>query len=107
MSQFEDRQKGQEAKFAFDAEKKFKAEARRNKLLGFWAAELLGHTGDAADAYAAEVVAADFEEPGDEDVFRKVSADLKAKGLSIGEDVIRQKMATLVAVANEQIAAEG
>jgi len=60
-----------------------------------------------ADAYAAEVVAADFEEPGDEDVFRKVSADLKAKGLSIGEDVIRQKMATLVAVANEQIAAEG
>ena len=107
MSQFEDRQKGQEAKFAFDAEKKFKAEARRNKLLGFWAAELLGHTGDAADAYAAEVVAADFEEPGDEDVFRKVSADLKAKGLSLGEDVIRQKMATLVAVANEQIAAEG
>lgn len=107
MSQFEDRQKGQEAKFAFDAEKKFKAEARRNKLLGIWAAELLGHTGDAANAYAAEVVAADFEEAGDEDVFRKVAADLKAKGLTIGEDVIRQKMATLVAVANEQIAAEG
>ncbi|MCR6673684.1 DUF1476 domain-containing protein [Devosia ginsengisoli] len=107
MSQFEDRQKGQEAKFAFDAEKKFKAEARRNKLLGFWAAELLGHTGDAANAYAAEVVAADFEEAGDEDVFRKVSGDLKAKGLTIGEDVIRQKMASLVNVANEQIAAEG
>lgn len=107
MSQFEDRQKGQEAKFAFDAEKKFKAEARRNKLLGIWAAELLGHTGDAANAYAAEVVAADFEEAGDEDVFRKVAADLKAKGLSIGEDVIRHKMATLVGVANEQIAAEG
>ncbi|QDZ10656.1 DUF1476 domain-containing protein [Devosia ginsengisoli] len=107
MSQFEDRQKGQEAKFAFDAEKKFKAEARRNKLLGIWAAELLGHTGDAANAYAAEVVAADFEEAGDEDVFRKVSADLQAKGLTIGEDVIRQKMASLVNVANEQIAAEG
>ncbi|KQX34051.1 hypothetical protein ASD04_17570 [Devosia sp. Root436] len=107
MSQFEDRQKGQEAKFAFDAEKKFKAEARRNKLVGIWAAELLGHTGDAARAYAAEVVAADFEEAGDEDVFRKVSADLKAKGLSIGDDVVRQKMAQLVQVANEQIAAEG
>ena len=107
MSQFEDRQKGQEAKFAFDAEKKFKAEARRNKLVGIWAAELMSLTGDEAKAYAAEVVAADFEEAGDEDVFRKVSADLKAKGLSIGDDVIRQKMLQLVLVANEQIAAEG
>lgn len=107
MSQFEDRQKGQEAKFAFDAEKKFKAEARRNKLVGIWAAELMSLTGDDAKAYAAEVVAADFEEAGDEDVFRKVSADLKGKGLSIGDDVIRQKMAQLVLVANEQIAAEG
>lgn len=107
MSQFEDRQKGQEAKFAFDAEKKFKAEARRNKLVGIWAAELMSLTGDEAKAYAAEVVAADFEEAGDEDVFRKVSSDLKAKGLSIGDDVIRQKMLQLVQVANEQIAAEG
>lgn len=107
MSQFDDRKKGQEAKFAFDAEKKFKAEARRNKLLGIWAAELLGHTGDAANAYAAEVVAADFEEAGDEDVFRKVSSDLSAKGLSIGEDVIRQKMAQLAITANEQVASEG
>ena len=107
MSQFEDRQKGQEAKFAFDAEKKFKAEARRNKLVGIWAAELMSLTGDEAKAYAADVVAADFEEAGDEDVFRKVSADLKAKGLDIGDDVIRQKMAQLVLVANEQIAAEG
>ena len=107
MSQFEDRQKGQEAKFAFDAEKKFKAEARRNKLLGIWAAELMSLSGDEARAYAAEVVAADFEEAGDEDVFRKVSSDLQAKGLNIGDDVIRQKMAQLVQVANEQIAAEG
>ncbi|KKC33588.1 DUF1476 domain-containing protein [Devosia psychrophila] len=107
MSQFEDRQKGQEAKFTFDAEKKFKAEARRNKLLGIWAAELLGLTGDEAKAYAGEVVAADFEEAGDEDVFRKVSSDLKAKGLSVGDDVIRQKMLQLVQVANEQIATEG
>jgi len=107
MSQFEDRQKGQEAKFALDAEKKFKAEARRNKLVGIWAAELMSLTGEEAKAYAAEVVAADFEEAGDEDVFRKVSADLKAKGLNIGDDVIRQKMQQLVLVANEQIAAEG
>ncbi len=107
MSQFDDRQKGQEAKFAFDAEKKFKAEARRNKLVGIWAAELMSLTGDEAKAYAAEVVAADFEEAGDEDVFRKVSGDLKAKGLDIGDDVIRQKMAQLVQTANEQIAAEG
>ncbi|SEP97267.1 hypothetical protein SAMN05428969_1353 [Devosia sp. YR412] len=107
MSQFEDRQKGQEAKYAFDAEKKFKAEARRNKLLGIWAAELLSLTGDDAKNYAAEVVAADFEEAGDEDVFRKVSGDLKAKGVSIGDDVIRQKMLQLAQTANEQIAAEG
>jgi hypothetical protein len=107
MSGFEDRQKGQEAKFAFDSEKKFKAEARRNKLLGIWAAELMSLSGDEAKSYAAEVVAADFEEAGDEDVFRKVSGDLKAKGISIGDDVIRQKMDTLVGVANEQIAAEG
>ena len=107
MSAFDERQKGQEAKFAFDAEKKFKAEARRNKLLGIWAAELMSLSGDEAKSYAAEVVAADFEEAGDEDVFRKISADLKAKGINIGDDVIRQKMATLVSVANEQIAAEG
>lgn len=107
MSQFEDRQKGQEAKFAFDAEKKFKAEARRNKLVGIWAAELLGLTGDEAKSYAAEVVAADFEEAGDEDVFRKVSGDLKAKGLAVSDETIRLKMQHLVYTANEQIAAEG
>ena len=107
MSEFEDRQKGQEGKFAFDAEKKFKAEARRNKLLGLWAAELMSLEADAAKAYAAEVVAADFEEAGDEDVFRKVAGDLKAKGISISDDVIREKMLTLIAVASEQIASEG
>jgi hypothetical protein len=107
MSQFEDRAKGQEAKYAFDAETKFKAEARRNKLLGIWAAELLGLTGDAANAYAAEVVAADFEEAGDEDVFRKVSGDLKAKNIVVGDDVIRAKMLQLTQIANEQVASEG
>jgi len=107
MSQFENRQKGQEAKFAFDAEKKLKAEARRIKLLGIWAAELLGLTGDAANTYAAEVVAADFAEAGDEDVFRKVAGDLKAKGVQIDETTIRQKMLQLVDVANQQVASEG
>ena len=107
MSGFEDRKRGEEARFAFDAEKKFRAEARRNKLLGIWAAELMSLTGEEAKAYAAEVVAADFEEAGDEDVFRKVSADLKAKGIAIGDEVIREKMLTLIAVASEQIAAEG
>lgn len=107
MSGFDDRKKGQEAKFAFDAEKKFKAEARRNKLLGIWAAELMSLSAEEAKAYAAQVVASDFEEAGDEDVFRKVSGDLKAKGIDIGDDVVRQKMASLVHVANEQVAAEG
>ena len=73
MSSLDDRGRGEEAKYAFDAEKKFKAEVRRNKLLGAWAADLLGLTGDAATAYAAEVVAADFERAGDSDVLDKVS----------------------------------
>jgi hypothetical protein len=103
MAGFEDRKKGQEAKFAHDAELRFKAEARRNKLLGIWVAELLGLGPDEAKAYAADVVASDFEEAGDEDVFRKVSTDIKAKGLSVGEDVIRQKMAQLTITAQDQI----
>ena len=107
MSGFDDRKKGQEAKFAFDAEKKFKAEARRNKLLGIWAAELMDLSPEEAKGYAAQVIASDFEEAGDEDVFRKVSGDLKAKGVAIGDDVIRQKMQSLVYVANEQVASEG
>lgn len=107
MAGFDDRKKGEEARYALNAEQQFKAEARRNKLLGIWAAELLGLVGDEAKAYAAEVVAADFEEAGDEDVFRKISGDLKAKNIAVGEDVIRQKMAQLVAVAREQVANEG
>jgi hypothetical protein len=107
MSGFDERKKGQEAKFAFDAEKKFRAEARRNKLLGLWAAELMSLEAEAAKAYAAEVVASDFQEAGDEDVFRKVSSDLKAKGVNVADDVIRQKMAQLVGTAREQVIAEG
>lgn len=107
MSGFDDRKKGQEAKFAHDAELRFKAEARRNKLLGIWAAEQMGLGADEAKTYAAEVVAADFAEAGDEDVFRKVSADFQAKGVSVSEDAIRKKMAELVAVAQQQVLAEG
>ena len=107
MAAFEDRKKGQEAKFAHDAELRFKAEARRNKLLGMWAAEQMGLSGEQATAYASEVVASDFEEAGDEDVFRKVSGDLKAKGSSLSEDAIRQKMVELVQTARDQILAEG
>src|ERR1700754_1891475 len=107
MSGFDDRKKGQEAKFAHDAELRFKAEARRNKLLGLWAAEQMGLSDDHAKEYAATVVAADFEEAGDEDVFRKVSADLKAKGASVSDDMIRQKMEQLVSVAREQVLREG
>ncbi len=103
MAGFDDRKKGEEARFAHNAELQFKAEARRNKLLGIWVAELLSLSGDDARAYAAEVVAADFEEAGDEDVFRKVSADLKAKNINIADDVIRQKMASLVSVARDQV----
>ena len=107
MSGFNDREKGQEAKFARDSELRFKAEARRNKLLGLWAAEHMGLSDQHAKDYAAEVVASDFEEAGDEDVFRKISSDLKAKGASVSDDMIRQKMAELVGVARDQVLNEG
>ena len=107
MSGFDDREKGQEAKFAHDSELRFRAEARRNKLLGLWAAEHMGLSEQHAKDYAAEVVAADFEEAGDEDVFRKVSTDIKATGGSVSVDMIRVKMAELVAVAREQVMNEG
>lgn len=107
MSGFKDREKGHEAKFAHDAELRFKAEARRNKLLGLWAAEQMGMSEEKAKAYAAEVVAADFAEAGDEDVFRKVAADIKAKGAPVSDEMIRKKMAELIPVAREQVLAEG
>src|SRR6478736_660806 len=99
MTTFDKRQEGFEKKFALDEEQKFKAEARRNKLLGLWAAEKLGITGDAAAAYAKEVVAADFEEAGDGDVLRKVAQDFSAKGVAMTEAQIRQKMDELMATA--------
>jgi hypothetical protein len=107
MSGFKDREKGQEAKFAHDAELRFKAEARRNKLLGLWAAEQMGMSEEHAKQYAADVVASDFAEAGDEDVFRKVAGDLKAKGASVSDDMLRKKMTELVQTARDQVIAEG
>jgi hypothetical protein len=103
MSNFDKREEGFEKKFALDEEQKFKAEARRNKLLGLWVAEKLGISGDAASAYAREVVAADFEEAGDADVLRKVAKDLGAKDIAITDQQIRQKMDELMAQAVMQV----
>lgn len=100
MSTFDDRESAFENKYAHDAEMQFKAEARCNKLLGLWVAELLGKTGADAEAYAKEVVIADFEEAGHEDVVRKVSADVDGK---VTDDQIRAKMAELLVVAKAQI----
>ena len=105
MSTFDKREEGFEKKFAIDADQKFKAEARRNRLLGLWAAEKLGITGDAATAYAKEVVASDFEESGDADVVRKVLGDLTAKGVAITEPELRVKMDELMATAVMQVKA--
>lgn len=105
MTTFDKREEGFEKKFALDEEQKFKAEARRNKLLGLWAAEKLGKSGADAEAYAKEVVASDFEEAGDSDVLRKLVADFGAKGVSISEPEIRAKMGELMALAAAQVKA--
>lgn len=103
MTTFDQRQEGFEKKFALDEEQKFKAEARRNKLLGLWAAEQLGKSGDEAAAYAKDVVAADFEEAGDADVLRKVATDLAGKGVT--EQQVRAKMDQLMGEAVAQVKA--
>ena len=103
MTTFDKREEGFEKKFAHDEELKFKAMARRNKLLGLWAAGELGKTGDDADAYAKEVVASDFEEAGDNDVLRKVVKDLSAKGVT--EQAVRAKMNELLGEAVKQLQA--
>jgi hypothetical protein len=103
MNTFDDREHAFEAKFAHDAEMQFKADARRNKLLGIWAAKLLGKSDDEAEAYAAEVVKADLEEAGHEDVYRKVAGDL---GVNADEATIRTKMAELLIEAKDQLVKE-
>ena len=104
MSGFDDREKAFENKYAHDAEMQFKAAARRNKLLGLWLAEALGEAD--ADAYARSVVVADLAETGDEDVIRKVMADIADKGVSISEEAVRAKLAALTPLAKEQVMSE-
>jgi len=105
MTTFDKREEGFEKKFAHDEELRFKATARRNKLLGLWVAQKLGMSGADADAYAKEVVQADFEEAGEDDVFRKVRKDLDAKGASATDQEIKTQMIELMAQAVQQIEA--
>lgn len=106
MSMFDDREKGYEAKYKHDQETLFKITARRNKLLGLWVAAQLGKSGADADAYAKEVVAADFDKPGDDDVIVKVLKDLEGKGINFDMDAIRKKLLTFGGEARAQIEAE-
>lgn len=103
---FEKRQKGFETKWAHDEELRFKVFARRNKLLGLWAAGEIGLKADAAEAYSKDVVTADFQKAGDEDVFEKVRDDLAAKGVGISDHALRAKMAELIETAKKQIEQE-
>src|SRR5215212_3967435 len=105
MTTFDKREEGFEKKFAHDEELRFKANARRNKMLGLWAAEKLGITGDAANAYAKDVVMADFEEAGDDDVFKKVRKDLDDKKISVSDQDIRRAMTDLMEKAIADIKA--
>jgi hypothetical protein len=105
MTTFDKREEGFEKKYALDEEQKFKAEVRRNKLLGLWVAEQLGISGDAANAYAKEVVAADFQEAGDGDVVRKVITDLGAKGIAMTEAQVRTRMNELMGQAAAEVKA--
>ena len=101
MTTFNDREKGFERKFALDAEQEFKATARRNRMLGEWAAGLMGL--ESSEEYVRAVVKSDFEMPGDEDVLRKVFEDLKGSGVAVSEGEVRMKMAELLAQAREGV----
>jgi hypothetical protein len=105
MTTFDDREKAYEAKFALDQEQEFKAMARRNKLLGLWAADKMGLSAESAEEYGKAVVRADFDQPGDEDVFRKIAGDLKGSGLTVSEGEIRSKMDELASMARDQVRA--
>jgi hypothetical protein len=106
MATFDEREKGFEAKYKVDQELKFKITARRNKLLGMWAAQKLGLAGSAADDYAKQVVAADFSKPGDDDVIAKVVGDFKAKGVAADAGAVRSELDKLAGTARDQIIAE-
>jgi hypothetical protein len=105
MTTFDKREEGFEKRFALDEETRFKALARRNKKLGLWAAEKLGLSGEAAEAYAKEVVVADLEEAGDEDVFRKLRTDFDAKGVVVSDHQIRRNMDEFLAAATTEMKA--
>jgi hypothetical protein len=107
MTTFDKRKEGFEKQFVHDEELKFKAVARRNRMLGLWAAQKLGLSGTQAEAYAKEVVMADFEEPGDHDVFRKIRRDFDAKGIAQSDHQIRRTMDELMAKAVAEIKASG
>lgn len=107
MTTFNDREKAFEEKYMHDQDLQFRTEVRRNKLLGYWiATELLGLEGEAVDSYAKEVVASDLEEPGPDDVVRKVMADLEAKAVDFSEHRLRHRIDELMAVAKKQIMEE-
>ena len=107
MTTFDEREEGFEKQFAHDEDLRFKATARRNKMLGKWAAERQGLSGAEAEAYAKEVVLADFEESGEEDVFRKIRADFDAKGVELSDEDIRHQMHQLLAQAIAEVKASG
>jgi hypothetical protein len=106
MSTFDEREKGFEAKYKRDQDLQFKVMARRNKLLGLWAAEKMGISGADSETYAKDVVASDFDRPGDDDVLEKVHGDLAAKGLGLSDKDVRKEMERLLDIAREQIEAE-
>lgn len=106
MSSFDDRKNASETRFVMDAAKEFKAEARRNKALGHWAAELMGKSEAEAESYAIQVIAADMEEAGDDDVFRKLRNDLTAAGIDISDQAIRDRMAEALKAARDEVYTE-
>jgi hypothetical protein len=106
MSMFDDQKKAQESRYAHDQELEFKAQARRNKMLGVWAAGLLGKTGAEADSYAKDVIVSDFEQAGDDDVFRKIRGDFDAAGVTQSDHQIRRKMEELLDDARRQVRSE-
>ena len=106
MTGFDEREKGFEAKYRLDQEARFKISARRNKLLGLWAAERMGMSGASAEEYAKEVVVADFDKPGDADVLEKVLDDFTEKGLGITDTQVREQMDKLTETARQQIMKE-
>ncbi|MBL4863290.1 MAG: DUF1476 domain-containing protein [Rhodobiaceae bacterium] len=107
MSTFDKREEGFESKFAHDADLRFKAEARRNKLVGVWAADLMGLKGDEATAYGKELIKEDLKEAGDDDVFRKLRADFDAKKVEQSDHQIRRTLDEMMAKAVEEIQSKG